>query len=525
MSVIKEAQYSWSITKMMPLRAFIPEFPLVSWRYRMYSYWSQQNRHQKNMKTHLILSMLLTLSCSLSALAGQDKSFDYFSANRILIQNGVQAVLMCNGLFTSQRSVQQVFEQELAYLKKPLGTAEKGDYQIDAELRTVSVGMSDHRTTARATFREGLGCIVMPPNQSAEDIPQLPTLPLPSPTVDAGQLAWPDGDLLEHRPLPVTIDKAALQSASDWTFDRKSPEQVSLSLLVVHRGQIVHERYAPGVDMTTKTRTWSTAKSIAVTLIGMLVDEGKMSLDKPLGIEWLPPLAAPEADPRSKITLRHVLNMSSGLYPVDSFGKEYATGSGLAYWAGASSIDGMRNRGLVREPGTFWDYENYDTLLAVYAMKQALGDDQTYLTFPRRALFDRIGMRNTIVSTDRFGDFIFSSQVYTNARDLARFGLLYLNGGLWNGQRLISRDWIDFVRTPAPSTKEIGNFYGGQWWLVPDDRTDVPADAYATAGNRGQYVIVVPSHDLVIVRRGLDYGEQGFNRWDLTREVLKAFPE
>jgi CubicO group peptidase (beta-lactamase class C family) len=132
-------------------------------------------------------------------------------------------------------------------------------------------------------------------------------------------------------------------------------------------------------------------------------------------------------------------------------------------------------------------------------------------------------MRNTLASTDRLGDFIFSSQVYTNARDLARFGLLYLQNGTWNGERIISEEWIEFVRTPAPSTAATGRFYGGQWWLVPDDRTDVPADAYSTAGNRGQYVIVVPSFEVVIVRRGLDYGNQGFNRWDLTREVLKAF--
>ena len=116
-----------------------------------------------------------------------------------------------------------------------------------------------------------------------------------------------------------------------------------------------------------------------------------------------------------------------------------------------------------------------------------------------------------------------SSQIYTNARDLARFGLLYLNGGVWNGERLISKEWVDFVRQPAPSTRDRGNFYGGQWWLVPDDRKDVPANAYSTAGNRGQYTIVVPTHDIVIVRRGLDFGRQGFNRWDLTREVLKAF--
>ena len=255
----------------------------------------------------------------------------------------------------------------------------------------------------------------------------------------------------------------------------------------------------------------------------MLVDDGKLALDDSLGFEWQPELPNPGVDPRNAVTLRHVLNMSSGLYPVDSFRMEYATGSGLAYWAGLSSVRGMRDRGLIREPGTLWDYENYDTLLAVYAMKKALGDDKAYQEFPRKALLDKIGMRNTLVSADRFHDFILSSQVYTNARDLARFGMLYLQNGMWNGERLVSEEWIEFIRTPAPALAERGNFYGGQWWLVPDDRTDVPKDAYSTSGNRGQYVVVIPSHDLVIVRRGLDWGRQGFNRWDLAREILKAF--
>jgi CubicO group peptidase (beta-lactamase class C family) len=211
------------------------------------------------------------------------------------------------------------------------------------------------------------------------------------------------------------------------------------------------------------------------------------------------------------------------LYRVDNDDREYATGSGLAYWAGASSVQGALDRGLVREPGTSWDYENYDTLLAVLAMRQALGDRQTYLEFPRKALFDRIGMRSTLVGTDRFGDFILSSQIFSNARDLARFGLLYLNGGTWDGKRLLSREWIEFVRTPAPASGAIEHSYGAQWWLVPDSRRDVPKDAFATSGNRGQYVIAVPSHDLVIVRRGLDWGKQGFDKWDLAREVLKAF--
>ena len=472
----------------------------------------------------LLARIILSIAASANlAQAEQTESFDYFSANRLMIRNGVQAVLTCNGLFTSGRTLEQVFSQELAYLEEPVGSASGGDYQIDYSHQAVTIGGGDSGPEMRAAFRSGIGCVVMAPDQTYADIDSLPSLNLPYPAGDPAQIPWPDGDLLTPAALPDSIDPIALTAASDWAFERESSEQVTLSLIVLHRGVIVHERYADGVDMHTRTRTWSTAKSIAVTLIGQLVDQGKMQLDAPLALDWLPALNAHASDPRDEITLRHLLNMSSGLYPVDSFRMEYATGSGLAYWAGASSVNGALSRGLVRQPGSFWDYENYDTLLAIKAMKMALGDEQTYREYPRRALLDRIGMRNTLISTDRFGDFIFSSQVYTNARDLARFGLLYARGGLWGTQRLISEQWIDFVRTPAPASAVRHNDYGGQWWLVPDNRHDVPVDAYATAGNRGQYVIVAPAHDVVIVRRGLDYGRQGFNRWDLTREVLKAF--
>ena len=463
--------------------------------------------------------VLLQPACS---EAQQEEAYDYWQGQRAMIQRGVEAVLMCNGLFTSNRPLDQVFAQELAYVRRDVGTPESGDFSVDWERQAVAIGTEGPVPVIRAAFREGIGCVVLAPDQTFDDIESLPINRTPPPPGDPAQIAWPDGDLVTVVPDPAEVDFELLADASDWAFERESPEQVTLSLLVVHKGEIIHERYAPGVDLTTRTRTWSTAKSIAVTLFGILADEGRLSLDEPLGFEWLPAGRSPETDPRRHITLRHLLNMSSGLDPVDNAGMEYATGSGLAYWAGASSVRGALSRRTFREPGTYWDYENYDTLLGVLAMRLALGDRQTYLEFPRRALLDRIGMRNTLLSTDRFGDFILSSHVYTNARDLARFGLLYLNGGEWNGERIISEEWIDFVRTPAPATASTGNQYGGQWWLVPDGRNDVPHDAYSTSGNRGQYVVVVPSHDLVIVRRGLDYGRQGFNRWDLTREVLKA---
>jgi len=484
-----------------------------------------------------ILRTLLACAAALAVLpaaAQRDAArFDYHQPTRQLVQRGMQALMICNGLFVSNRSLDQVYEQELQYDWMP--AVPPAQVTIDEARRAVTVGLPANGPVPamRAVERPGLGCVVLAPDQDWDDVDALPRLDLPPPSGDAATIPWPAGDLVADQPLPAGIDRGALEAAADWAFDREThghPSQVTLSLLVVHGGRIVHEQYAPGVDATTRTRTWSTAKSIAVTLIGMLVDQGRLALDEPLGFEWLPRADHAASDPRREITLRDVLQMSSGLASVDNGGGCEVTGSCLSYWAGASSVDGALSRALVRAPGGHWDYENFDTLLAVYAMKRALvetGDERAYLEYPRRALLDRIGMRSTAPGVDRFGDYVLSSQIYTNARDLARFGLLYLNRGTFEGERLISEEWVDFVRTPAPSTTERGRFYGAQFWLVPDDRADVPPDAYSTAGNRGQYVVIVPSYDLVIVRRGLDWlpGRHGFSQWDLTREVLEAFPK
>ena len=487
--------------------------------------------------TLLLLGLLyLTPLSPTSVAAQQEASYDYWAPQSEMIRRGQQAILSCNGLFTSHRTVEQVWRQELAFLPDPVGQlmpardgegwTVRGEVEIDRDRRAVRIGDPEDDVPAmRAAFREGIGCVILPPDQDFGDIDALPEIVMPAPAGDPAEMAWPDGDLVGEVTVPDGVDAGALAAASDWAFERDTPEQVTLSLLVIQDGAIIHERYAPGVEIETRTRTWSTAKSIAATLIGILVDDGRMALDEALGLDWNPQVRE-TSDPRDAVTLRHVLNMSSGLYPVDAGGLEYATGSGMSYWAGTSSVEGALDRGLIREPGTFWEYENYETLLAVLKMKETLGSEEAYHRFPREALLDKIGMRNTLLSTDRFGDFILSSQVYTNARDLGRFGILWERGGVWptTGERIVSEEWIDFARTPAPSTAETGNFYGGQFWLVPDDRKDeVPTDAYSTAGNRGQYVVVVPSHDLVIVRRGLDWGRQGFDRWDLTREVLKAF--
>jgi CubicO group peptidase (beta-lactamase class C family) len=495
-----------------------------------------------------LLAVLLASAPALPLEARQD--YDHHRSTTELVRSGRQALTVCNGLFVSERSLEQVYEGELARMARPLPPSR---LDIDREARTVvaEIEGEDSVPGIRAAYRRGLGCIVLAPDQDPDEVDGLPSLDLPPPPGDPDTIPWPAGDLVEERPLPEHLDADALEAAGEWAFDRLAhgghDGQVTVSLLVLHEGRIVYERYAPGFDASTMTRTWSAAKSLASTLVGIAVDRAILDLDAPLPFEWVPDELneyrrrhaagfdmitwdgwppderAPAPDPRSAITLRDALHMSSGLYPVDN---EYggSVGSPLCYFAGWDCAHYARDRGLVREPGTVWDYENHDTLLALIALRSALGDDRAYLEFPRRALLDRLGMRSTVPGVDRFGTFVMSSQVYMNARDLARLGLLHLNRGEWNGDRVLSERWVDFVRTPAPSTRDFGDFYGGQWWLVPDHRTDLPQDAYTAAGAGGQYALVVPSHDLVVVRRGFDSGAT-LSAWDLLAEVLRAFPE
>ena len=475
--------------------------------------------------------VLVTMSLGLDSAYASTAMHQHDQTNQAMVERGTQALVMCNGLFVSGRTLEQIYDQELKL--DGIAIVPQALVAVDRKRRTVAVGgaENDPIPTMRAAEREGLGCIIMAPSQTFADLDDLPQLEMPPPAGDPASMPWPQGDLVPDGPLPEDVDPQALEAAADFTFNRAvhgQPSHVTVSLLIVYDGDIVLERYAPGFNATTRTRTWSVAKSIANTLIGIAVDQGKLALDDPLPVKWAPQDGESELmhARRWNNTLRNVLHLSWGLFRVDN-DRCNTIGSCLSYFAGANSVEGAITRGLVQEPGVRWDYENYDTILGIAALKGTLKSQKEYLEFPRRALFDRLGMHNTTPGVDRFGNYVMSSQVYTTARDLSRLGLLYLNNGIWNGERVLSESWVKFVRAPAPSTRTSGNFYGGQWWLPPDERTDVPQDAYEMAGHRGQYVIVVPSYDLVIVRRGLDTGagEHGFPSWDLLKKVVKALPD
>lgn len=269
--------------------------------------------------------------------------------------------------------------------------------------------------------------------------------------------------------------------------------------------------YAPGFDENTPQRTWSVAKSIAATLVGAAVLAGETSVDEPVGINYW--RAGGASDPRTTITLDHALRMATGRYS-DTPGNR----TDALYFGGSTVDETAINWPLIHKPGSVFRYANNDTLLAV----KAIGGWLSY--YPPHEFFARLGMRHTVAETDIRGEYILSSQVWTTARDLAKFGQLYLNEGkLPSGERVLPEGWATYVATPSGPQPDGTFGYGAGFWLM--NKSDgVPADTFAAFGNRGQYVVIVPSRNVVIVRRGEDPPGSGFDIAAFTRDVLAALP-
>lgn len=413
---------------------------------------------------------------------------------------GLKAGMTCSAVFVAGRAPADVVVDELGGL--PERAALAGPPEVDRTGRAVRVAGDAAQPPRVAVYREGWGCTILPPGATAEQVPALPDFELPEPAGDPARTPWPDGDLL---PDSAAAAPPALDAVVEAAFDGRSYGEgtKTLGVVVVQGGRLVAERYRPGFGPHTQYRTWSAAKTLTNALVGILVGRGALELDAPAPIpEWSAP-----GDPRGRITLRQLMHMSSGLDP-------RGAGAYPVYFDGADAVAEITRARPVTEPGTRWSYANRDTLLLVRAMRQVLGDE-AYWRFPRSALLDRIGMRSTFPETDAYGNFVLSSQVFSTPRDLARLGLLFLGDGVWNGERILPEGWVRFSTRPAPArTRGIGALlaygiqgflgYGAQIWLYQRVPFVVPHPAFSAIGHRGQYVTVVPSHELVVVRTGLD---------------------
>lgn len=436
---------------------------------------------------------------------------------------GMGAHHLCAGLWVvgrdHRRPPKNVLEQDIAPFA-PFHWREAYEFEVDSAAHEVTV--SAPAVGARtAEYNGDQGCTLLP--TGTEDVYFTPReVPSTLPAADAQD--WPTGTR-NARGTFEEVDRAALDSVMAWAFDdeRLEPDQNTRGLVVVYRGKIIAERYADGWGPQTPQISWSMGKSIAAALTGVMVERGHYDLEDPAPIdEW-----QGADDPRREIQVQDLLRMSSGL-GFDNFGLDpeqsfRASNEHMRIYFDALNV-GLHaiNQPLRFEPGTTWRYRNSDPLsLMLIARRTVERQGKSWLRFPQRALFDRIGMRHMVLETDPWGNFIVTGYDFGSTRDWARFGLLHLKDGMWEGERILPDGWVDFIRTPAPGAPN--EEYGGLFWLNRNQALSrVPTDAYFAAGYMGQRTLIVPSRDLVVARHGPSAGEfrPYFNR--LVGGVLEA---
>lgn len=463
------------------------------------------------MHAHLSLcaAAAAVLACAAPAAA---QAGDPLARQKAFLAAGYKASFTCSGVFNAGRSPERIAADELSGIypdyRDPLAALPEAE--IDRARGLVAVRWAPEMPPRLALWRPGRGCTQLPAGATAPEA----ALEVKAGPAGPSPLPWPQGDVLAKPPKPskalaATVDRAFAEAAY-------GAGSKTTAVLIVRAGRILAERYAEGFDAFTPQRTWSVGKSMAVTVLGAAVQEGLLDVKAPTSLpEWARP-----GDPRQVITLENLLHMASGLHSGRSGSRTDAIyfGAGLvAEYAGRAPLEAP--------PGARWRYANNDTLLAMRTLRARLeagGRGAEFATYPQARLFAKLGMRHTTPETDWAGDFVFSSQVWTTARDMARLGLLHLNDGVWGGERLLPEGWVGYVSTPAPAQPAGGPGYGAQWWLYgPED--GLPEGTFAARGNRGQFLFIVPSEKLLVIRRGFDdaLGE-GFDAARFTAEVLAA---
>jgi CubicO group peptidase (beta-lactamase class C family) len=402
------------------------------------------------------------------------------------------AKILCSSIFVSQRDEQEARRNLTGYF---LGARlDSITTQVDRARRTVRVTLAG-RITREAKYYGDQGCIIHQPGRdSIHFAPVRVTSALPP----AAEMDWPMGDRNAVNPHPAGIDTAKLRLSVDAAF--ASPAGLTAAFVVVHKGQIIAERYANGANAAMPLESWSMGKSLVGTLIGRLIHEGAFGLDD---IAPVPAWHATPGDGRAAITIAHLMRMSSGLRfsrgsPEDLPGYH---DHDLIYTGAIDAAEFVITRPLQFPPNTFGRYRNTDPLALGYIVRETVrARGEEHLTYPQRALFDKLGMRGQVLETDPYGNFLITGYDYGTARNWARLGLLYARDGVWNGERLLPEGFVEFVGTPAPGWRTPT--YGGMVWVNGDGAWPLPRDAFAFRGAGEQNTYVVPSLDLVVVRMG-----------------------
>jgi CubicO group peptidase (beta-lactamase class C family) len=430
------------------------------------------------------------------------------------IISGFNSKQMCTCIFVSGRDQKDIEANELADF--PLNiTTNKVNYKDSSVTSTVWSFASK-----KTIYRRGIGCTLINDITKEQLHSQGFEIPV-APQKNSDSIAWPDGDKITGTCSPV-INKNKLAAAVDQAFAEPNPskKQRTRAVIILYDGQLVAEKYAPGFTRDTKMYGWSMAKSFTAALIGTLVQSGKLAVDEAAPVpEW-----ADTNDPRHAINLKNLLQQTSGLDFKEDYNKAsdvtnmlYKEDDMAAYAASHS---------LAYQPGTLFNYSSGNSNILSRIIRQTVGE-KDYAAFPFRELFYKIGMYHTLFEPDASGTYVGSSYINATARDYARFGLLYYNDGVWNGERILPVGWVKQTQTSSPANPYKN--YGYQFWLNGFDEKhpsqkafpDVPGDMYYCDGYAFEDIYIIPSKKLVVVRLGLTL-DKSFDENAFLKNIIES---
>jgi CubicO group peptidase (beta-lactamase class C family) len=423
--------------------------------------------------------------------------------------NGYGVKVMCSAVFDAGRNEQQVRDQDLsAYMMKIV------DFHVNYHDSSVSgsiLGFSPRK----AIYRHGLGSTLI--SELSEESIRSQRFRLPvKPVFNSDSIPWPMGDKLCIA-FPKVIDSLKLQSAIKKIFEEKDtilPVRTR-AVIVLFDGQLIAEHYADGFSATTKLAGWSMTKTVTGVLIGILSKQGKLLIQAPAPVpEW-----QSAGDPRHSISIENLLQQRSGLDFDEIYYRRSDATKMLFQKSDMAAF--TASHPLKFQPGSVFHYSSGNSNILSRIIRQTIGDSQ-YISFPYHELFYKLGMYSAVLETDPSGTFVGSSYMYANARDWARFGLLFLNNGVYNNERILAEGWVAKSTKPVSSDKRG---YGYQIWLNMGSDSlikhfpSAPSDMYYADGFESQYIFVIPSKKLVIVRLGLTQ-HNNFNADQFLYDVL-----
>lgn len=397
----------------------------------------------------------------------------YFYYPQLKVLNGYAARTACSCAFLANRSDADILTEDLGM--SPFQYANVSLDRINKMASSSVLGLAKKT----AVFRNRLGCILLKDEDNYN-------VKFPSENTsisDNYQFIKP------LHALPEDVKNEIIDMAFD--TGKAIKEKKTRALLVLHRDSLILEEYADGIDANTRLLGWSMTKSVINALTGILVKQGKVKVsDNNLFKEW--------TDERKNITLESLLRMKSGLIWNEDYGKESEATTMLFDTDNTANFAKKQPLG---EP--LFNYSSGTTNMVTQILRDKFSNLDSFMLFPYEQLFNKLGMHTATIETDESGLFIGSSYMYASARDWMKFGKLYLNNGNWQGEQLFPDDWVKFTTTETP---ESDGRYGAHFWLNKRGVAyqDAPHDMFLADGYQGQYIAVIPSHDLIIVRLGLN---------------------